>query len=276
VDQTARAGVDYVAVNASYTLGNNTTKLSIPIKILNNTTYQGTRTFAVRLTCTRNCALPASYTPAKITIQDDELPPPPSTVTWTHCANQGEVCAVSGTADVRYGVPGHYYIRNVTGSVLCDVGPFGGDPIVGTLKTCDSNAPVPIGSPPLTSAPPCYVYDFATQKQVPLAGSTCPARTCPGYPNPVPWQSPCPAVTAWLPAPLQVDGYARLRNGPNLIVRLVATGITTDADPALRTHWWVTQFQQDVSGNYPSTNPYWKDHIAFNYNAGLEGVVPAP
>jgi hypothetical protein len=76
VDGTARAGVDYVAVNATYTLGNSTSRLSIPIRILDNATYQGERKFSIRLTVVRFAQIAVdSQTPPTVTISDDEPPP---------------------------------------------------------------------------------------------------------------------------------------------------------------------------------------------------------
>jgi hypothetical protein len=80
IDGTAKVGVDYGALNTTVTLGNAAQTWSLPIGIINNATYQGPRTFTVKLNCLRNCKL-ASAT-ATITITDDEAPPPPPPPQW--------------------------------------------------------------------------------------------------------------------------------------------------------------------------------------------------
>lgn len=77
VDGTAKAGVDYNPVNVTITLGNNTTSYRLPVTILNNSTYQGQRQFALKVTIIRWGQLKGSFTPPTATINDDELPPPP-------------------------------------------------------------------------------------------------------------------------------------------------------------------------------------------------------
>ena len=48
-DGTAKAGIDYQAVNTILTIGNNTLHVSVPMPLIDNATYQGSRTFAVAL-----------------------------------------------------------------------------------------------------------------------------------------------------------------------------------------------------------------------------------
>jgi hypothetical protein len=82
VDGTAKAGIDYRALNAIYTLSNNQTQLSVPLSLIDNSSYQGSRTFAVRITVLRFAQVAPGYVPPTVTITDDEtppLPPPPST-----------------------------------------------------------------------------------------------------------------------------------------------------------------------------------------------------
>lgn len=78
VDGTAKAGVDYRALDAIITLGNSAQTWSLPIAIIDNATYQGTRSFTVRLTCTRYCS--AQTAPVTVTITDDEPAPAPQWV----------------------------------------------------------------------------------------------------------------------------------------------------------------------------------------------------
>lgn len=70
IDGTAKANVDYKPVSTTITLGNNTTRYSLPITLLNNSTYQGTRSFTVKLTAVRFVSVQS--TPATVTITDDE------------------------------------------------------------------------------------------------------------------------------------------------------------------------------------------------------------
>ncbi|GAA2355540.1 hypothetical protein Cme02nite_48210 [Catellatospora methionotrophica] len=65
---------------------------------------------------------------------------------WTYCAvAENGTCAVSGTAVVRYGAGSSYLYKTVTGSIGCNQTAFGGDPIFGTVKHCDSS-PQPPGN----------------------------------------------------------------------------------------------------------------------------------
>jgi hypothetical protein len=75
VDGTARAGIDFKPVNVTLTLANNATSTKLPIAIMDNAAYQGSRQFNLKVTVLRFGQLPASYTPITVTINDDELPP---------------------------------------------------------------------------------------------------------------------------------------------------------------------------------------------------------
>jgi hypothetical protein len=79
VDGTAKAGVDYRAINQTLTLANNVTSTKLPIGIIDNATYQGSRAFTLKLTILRFGQVPASYTPITVTINDDESAPPAPT-----------------------------------------------------------------------------------------------------------------------------------------------------------------------------------------------------
>ncbi|MDB5757614.1 MAG: subtilase family protein [Burkholderia sp.] len=62
-------------------------------------------------------------------------PAPTPTLAWTDCAGEGGTCTFSGTRQVRYGANGSYAYKSATGSIACSNGVFG-DPIYGTVKTC--------------------------------------------------------------------------------------------------------------------------------------------
>jgi hypothetical protein len=55
---------------------------------------------------------------------------------WTTCAQEGQTCRVNGRAMVRYGVPGNWATRSVSGSVLCSNLAFG-DPAPNSPKRCE-------------------------------------------------------------------------------------------------------------------------------------------
>jgi len=58
-------------------------------------------------------------------------------VGYTFCANEGQRCSFSGTANVAYGASLKYYYRNdVSGGIDCNNSTFGGDPVYGTAKSC--------------------------------------------------------------------------------------------------------------------------------------------
>lgn len=65
------------------------------------------------------------------------------TGTWTHCANEGEICNLPGNGQVRYGANGVYATQSASNSIECSNATFG-DPTPGVVKACDYL----IGSPP--------------------------------------------------------------------------------------------------------------------------------
>ena len=77
---------------------------------------------------------------------------PPNT--WITCSNEGETCAFSGTATVRYGVDSRYYEGVFTDTVGCSNAIFG-DPAFGTRKSCqyNLNAATPTPAPTPTPIP---------------------------------------------------------------------------------------------------------------------------
>jgi hypothetical protein len=54
---------------------------------------------------------------------------------WTVCASEGEVCAFSGTQQVRYGENGSYVYRTFSDGIFCSNIVFG-DPAAGAVKRC--------------------------------------------------------------------------------------------------------------------------------------------
>lgn len=61
-----------------------------------------------------------------------------SSVGWSFCAAEGEVCRFNGVAQVRFGQGGRFVTRTAYGSVRCDVQDFG-DPASGVTKFCEVN-----------------------------------------------------------------------------------------------------------------------------------------
>lgn len=79
-------------------------------------------------------------------------PVPPPQTGWTHCANQGELCAFTGTRRLRYGagdIWAEYELAAVDGGWVCDN--RRGNPVVGVTKTCQlfGDLPAPVDPPPV-------------------------------------------------------------------------------------------------------------------------------
>lgn len=55
--------------------------------------------------------------------------------TWAHCANEGSLCAFTGSRSVRFGVGTTWDTRTYTGGVTCNTTYFA-DPAPGQTKTC--------------------------------------------------------------------------------------------------------------------------------------------
>lgn len=78
-------------------------------------------------------------------------PAPPPQTGWTHCANQGELCAFTGTRTVRYGVGSTWAERTlpaVSGGVECSNVAFG-NPAPNALKQCELQGAI-VTPPPAT------------------------------------------------------------------------------------------------------------------------------
>ena len=60
---------------------------------------------------------------------------------FTSCAVEGDTCSILDTQLVRYGANSYYKYKLLTNdSIQCSNSAFGGDPIRGTVKSCDSIA----------------------------------------------------------------------------------------------------------------------------------------
>jgi len=66
---------------------------------------------------------------------DDGTTTPPPAGTWTRCALEDQVCAFTGTRQVRFGANGSYAYQTATGSIACTNAVFG-DPAHGYVKSC--------------------------------------------------------------------------------------------------------------------------------------------
>jgi parallel beta-helix repeat protein len=101
---------------------------------------------------------------------------PPSTDSWSVCANEGGTCAFTGTQQVRYGGNSLYVYKTLTGGTACTNAVFG-DPAPGVAKQCA------IGG--TTSAAPPAPAPAATSSYGPQSTITCPAgavNIVPGQP----------------------------------------------------------------------------------------------
>jgi hypothetical protein len=76
----------------------------------------------------------------------------PSAGSWVTCANEGGVCTVSGTSNVRYGANGSYFYKTVSGSIACGNGAWG-DPLFGIVKSCAYDSGGTVASPPTPTTP---------------------------------------------------------------------------------------------------------------------------
>lgn len=97
--------------------------------------------------------------------------PPPTSSTWTFCANEGSRCSFTGTRRVRYGANSKWVTRDVAasnGGVSCTNRVFG-DPAPGVRKRCELGSGSGGGSGGTTQQPPTISGSPATSVAV---GST--------------------------------------------------------------------------------------------------------
>lgn len=86
----------------------------------------------------------ASYRVEKVTAPAQ--PPTPPVEAWTKCANENERCAFEGTRTVRYGAGSTWISQQHNGGVVCANRTFG-DPVPGTVKTCEFSGTAPSQPP---------------------------------------------------------------------------------------------------------------------------------
>lgn len=96
-------------------------------------------------------------------------PAPTPSAGWVNCATENGICNFTGTATVRYGVPGSYTTKSASNTISCNNATFG-DPAYGIVKNCDYQ---------LTTPTP-----FSTQT---LASSSSPTLTTAPTPIPAVW-----------------------------------------------------------------------------------------
>ncbi len=108
----------------------------------------------------------------------------PTQTGWINCAQEGGICALSGTSTVRYGVNDSYFYKTVSGSVACN-NSFWGDPLFGTSKSCDY-------SDGTVSAPP----EASASAAPPTSPVTSPSTSPAAVPAATPTVAATPAAVA--------------------------------------------------------------------------------
>ena len=91
------------------------------------------------------CANAVFGDPIVGTVKQCSIRSTPSPTEWTICATEGDVCAFTGTMEVRYGANGSFFYQTLTDGTACTNEVFG-DPIYGVVKACDRRTGA--GSPP--------------------------------------------------------------------------------------------------------------------------------
>ncbi|KFC66180.1 right-handed parallel beta-helix repeat-containing protein [Massilia sp. LC238] len=97
-------------------------------------------------------ATAVTTSPAPAPAPAPEPAPTPSANDWTRCAAEWGTCSFTGTRQVRYGVPGYYNYKTVTGSTPCTNAVFG-DPKKSTAKYCDYASTNTVATAPAPTAP---------------------------------------------------------------------------------------------------------------------------
>jgi len=118
--------------------------------------------------------------------------PPPSSASWTFCANENETCSFAGTREVRYGTDTAQIIKTLANGTPCTNAVFG-DPAYGQAKRCSvGGPPAGSGTSPGSSggAKPDYAavvrFDYAGENGVPFGRGVAPFAPSIGYPAGVP------------------------------------------------------------------------------------------
>jgi len=158
-------------------------------------------------------------------------PVPPTATpapTWNPCANEGEYCSFSGTANVRYGANNTYAYGSYFNGVSCSNAVFG-DPIVGVYKSCEvfqvesPASPTPV--PPTDTPTPTPVPPTAT----PIPPTASPTPTVePPTPTPVPTWQFCADENGYC----SFSGTAKVRYGiaGNWVKKTTTDGISCSND----------------------------------------------
>jgi hypothetical protein len=96
-------------------------------------------------------------------------------VAWTRCAAEGvgspgDTCSLTGTSQVRYGVPGAYTVKVVTGSIQCSDGAFGVFVPTPYQNFCDYSSALASTTAPVAAT-------TATTATAPATTATAPTTT---------------------------------------------------------------------------------------------------
>lgn len=111
---------------------------------------------------------------------DSEPEPTPEPSAYTFCANEGDECVLPGPAMVRYGANGAFFQQSFNGgNVACTNGQFG-DPIRGTVKTCEylldsEPEPAPEPAPIACNAPTNAALGGVASQSSTFGGNRFPA-----------------------------------------------------------------------------------------------------
>ncbi|NOT08952.1 MAG: hypothetical protein HOP28_12205 [Gemmatimonadales bacterium] len=128
----------------------------------------------------RTCAVAPTPPPPPAPPSTPTPVPEPAPATWARCAEEGGVCAFTGTRQVRYGTPTLNVVKTLAGGTPCTNAVFG-DPAVGVGKECwygSTAEPTPGPRPDSTpSTPPA-------QDTVPASPPVPPGVVGPGANQP--------------------------------------------------------------------------------------------
>ena len=111
------------------------------------------------------CA-PAPVKPPPVVVPPPPPTPTPVPVVWNRIAVEGATVALAVQATVRYGAGSSWIVRQVgAGRMDCTNAAFGSDPIVGTVKECQTPQGPPVvvvvDPPPVVTPPPSGPPDMS-------------------------------------------------------------------------------------------------------------------